>query len=195
MIDFPSPLELAESITRHHAHRPGAPHWDYLIEGIREEQQRLGHRPYPSILCQKVLDLDGYDDFLHLGESFDTPDQAHAFIVTQLEGLLAAYTTPNRRRPWRKETEFLRVSKVGASGPIQICHEENLSLTAGDYINRIYFVAQVLGPFGAAIVGHEIVGMLADAWGQLESYMLDVGQAKVGNWPRRTPLRASAEDL
>jgi hypothetical protein len=197
MSDFPSPLELAESITRDHARKPGAPIWDYLVGGIRAEQQRLGRRPYLSILWQLVLDLDGYDGFLHLGESFDNPDRAHAFIVTQLEGLLAAYTAPNRRHPWRQELErFVPwVSKAGTSEAIQICHEERLSLTADDYINRIYFRAQVLGPFPGAVVGQDLLAMLAGTLGQLESHMFDAGQAKASNRPRRTPLQASAEDL
>src|SRR5579863_1781297 len=146
MVNFPSALELAELVEpRHHLAERA---FDKLLEGIRAEQQRLGNRPFLTILWLKLLDLDGYDDYLWLGESFENRDQAQAFVVAELADLLAAHTGPNRQRPWREDPDR-GCAAVAASpgGTIPVCHEQTLSLTAGDYINRIYLRAQVLGPF------------------------------------------------
>ena len=186
MINFPSPLELAELIEpRSHLTQLA---FDKLVEGIRTEQQRLGNRPFLTILWLKLLDLDGYDDYLQLGDSFENSDKARAFAVAELTDLLAAHTGPNRRRPWG-EDPLGGCAAQGAApgGAIPVCHEQTLSLTAGDYLNRIYFRAQVLGPFPGAVVGHELVALLAGRY-ELSSYLRDAGEAIMCNGPRRTPL-------
>ena len=186
MINFPSPSELAELVEpRNHLAKLA---FDKLVEGIRTEQQRLGNRPFLTILWLKLLDLDGYDDYLWLGESFENRDQAQAFVVAELADLLAAHTGPNRQRPWREDPDRGCAAEGAApGGTIPVCHEQTLSLTAGDYINRIYLRDQVLGPFPGAVVGHELVAMLAGRY-ELSSYLRDVGGATLGNGPRRTPL-------
>src|ERR1700722_13914357 len=186
MIDFPSPLELAELVEpRIHLAKLA---FDKLVEGIRTEQQRLGNRPFLTILWLKLLDLDGYDNYLQLGESFENRDPAQALVVAELADLVAAHTGPNRRRPWREDPDRGCAAEGAApGGTIPVCHEQTLSLTAGDSINRIYFRAQVLGPFPGAVVGHELVAMLAGRY-ELSSYLRDVGEATMFNGPRRTPL-------
>ncbi len=73
---------------------------------------------------------------------------------------------------------FLARHRTG--GTIPVCHEQTLSLTAGDYINRIYLRDQVLGPFPGAVVGHELVAMLAGRY-ELSSYLRDIGGATLWN--------------
>jgi hypothetical protein len=54
MINFPSPLELAELVEpRIHLAKLA---FDKLVEGIRTEQQCLGNRPFLTILWLKLLD-------------------------------------------------------------------------------------------------------------------------------------------
>jgi hypothetical protein len=186
MINFPSPLELAGLLEpRSHLAKVEL---DKLVEGIRMEQQRLGNRPFLTILWLKLLDLDGYDDYLWLGESFENREQAQAFVVAELADLLAAHTGANRQRPWREDPDRGCAAEGAApGGTIPVCHEQTLSLTAGDYINRIYLRDQVLGPFPGAVVGHELVAMLAGRY-ELSSYLRDAGGATLWNGPRRTPL-------
>ncbi|MGB6486428.1 MAG: hypothetical protein WBE91_06050 [Steroidobacteraceae bacterium] len=186
MINFPSPLELAELVEpRSHLAKFEL---DKLVEGIRLEQQRLGNRPFLTILWLKLLDLDGYDNYLWLGESFENRDQAQAFVVAELADLLAVHTGANRQRPWREDPDRGCAAEGAApGGTIPVCHEQTLSLTAGDYINRIYLRDQVLGPFPGAVVGHGLVAMLAGRY-ELSSYLRDVGGATLSNGPRRTPL-------
>ena len=108
--------------------------------------------------------------------------------VTELADLLATHTGPNRRRPWREDPDRACAAEGAASGAsIQVDYGQTLSLTADDYINRIYFRAQVLGPFPGAVVGRELVAMLAGRY-ELSSYLRDVGKATVWSGPRRTPL-------
>jgi hypothetical protein len=186
MITFPSPLELAELIEpRIHLNKL---EWDKLVAGVRTEQQRLDSRPFLTILWLKLLDLDGYDGYLQFGESFEDRDQAKAFVVAELADLLAAHTGPSRRRPWREDPDRACAAEGAASGAsIQVDYGQTLSLTADDYINRIYFRAQVLGPFPGAVVGRELVAMLAGRY-ELSSYLRDVGKATMWSGPRRTPL-------
>lgn len=186
MIDFPPPLELAKLIEpRSYLTQLQL---DRLVEGIRTEQQRLSNRPFLTILWLKLLDLDGYDDYLQLGESFENEGQAQAFVVAEVADLLASHTGPNRHRPWRNDPDRSCAAKGATSdGTIQVCHEQTLSLTAGDNINRIYLRDQVLGPFPGAVLGHELVAILAGRF-ELSSYLRDVGAATMCDRPRRTPL-------
>jgi hypothetical protein len=188
MSNFPSPSELAELVSPPQFHLTKIA-FHNIVEGIRTERQRLGDRPFLTILWLKVLDLDGYEDSVQLGESFDDRDQAHAFIVAQLADLLASHTGPNRQRPWREDPDRgCAAEGANPSATIQVCHDQTLCLTAGDGFNRIYLRAQVLGPFRGAVVGHELVAMLKGARGDVASYLQDVGSATIYNHPRRTPL-------
>jgi hypothetical protein len=100
MSNFVAATELAESIA-------GPAHYQFedLVEGIRNEQQRLGAFPYVTILWQQVLDYDGLTDWLFLGESFEHCKQAHDFVVGQIAELLASHTAPGRKgcHLWRAE--------------------------------------------------------------------------------------------
>lgn len=186
MINFPSAVELAELVEPRI--RLGEIQFNKLLEGVRTEQRRLGDRPFLTILWLKLLDLDGYDDYLQLGESFADRAQAQAFVVTELADLLAAHTGPNRRRPWREDPGRGCAAEGAAPGAtLQVCHERTLNLTAGDGFNRIYFRAQVVGPFPGAVVGHELIAMLAGRY-ELSSYLRDVGEATLSKGRRRTML-------
>jgi hypothetical protein len=80
--------------------------------------------------------------------------------------------------------------RARAGDTLTVCDEEFLALTE-DAFNRVYFRAQVLGPFPGAIVGHELFASLADTRHELWSYLVDVGEASRGKRMVRTPLQLS----
>jgi hypothetical protein len=155
--------------------------------GLASERSPVQHRA-ALLASTRTCRLGDLSVKTQLGESFENREPAQAFVVAELVDLLAAHTGPNRRRPWREDPDRGCAAEGAApGGTIPVFHEQTLSLTAGDYINRIYLRDQVLGPFPGAVVGYELVAMLAGRY-ELSSYLRDVGGATLWNGPRRTPL-------
>lgn len=185
----PAAEELAERIIG-----PGRYKFDELVEGIRLEQKRLRTGSHLVVLWQQVLDFEGLTDWLYLGDAFDDVPAARRRATQQLNDLRIAQTSvpATSGRSWHvdptRDGHFL--PKVQPREPLLVEDEQRIALTGSPY-DRVYFCTRVLGPFPGAIVGHELIDVLAETRFDLWSFLVDVAEAHRKAQPQRTPMQIS----
>ena len=183
---IPSALALAEKIAG-----PAHYKFDELVEGIEQEQRRLGAGPYLVVLWQRVLDYDGLTDWLFLGDAFDDIAAASRHSDQLLDSLRIRQMTPPTTGDYKWQVDPTRLGhylpKIEPRTPVQIQDEKTLALTGSPY-NRMYFCARVLGPFPSPIVGNELFDAMTESRQEFWAFFLDVGEAHRAHRPRRIPL-------
>ena len=78
--------ELAEQLAG-----PGRYKFDRLLKGLERERWRLGSRRYLTVLWKHEFDIDGLTDWIYLGKSFRSLDDAKRHAAQELAVLKDAH--------------------------------------------------------------------------------------------------------
>jgi hypothetical protein len=171
--EIPSAAALAERIIG-----PARYKFDELVEGIASEQRRLTAGPYLVCLWQRVVDYDGPTEWLFLGNSSHDLTEATAQADDWIDGLRAEQCAkPAFRESWHEDpAQAPCLPAMSPTAGLQVHAERSLALVSAPYAG-MYICTRVLGPFPAAIIGHELFDALAGSIHELPFYFRAVGEA------------------
>ncbi len=177
--------ELAEQLAG-----PAHYQFDLLLEGLERERWRLGSRRYLTVSWRHEFDVDGLTDWVYLGKSFRSLDDAKRHAAQELADLKDAYLS-KAHGSWvvdpDRESHFL--PQVRPHDRIRVLDERRLTLT-GPPLCRAYFCARVLGPFTSTIVDEPLLDLLSELKFELWSFFVDAGEAAHVQQVRRTSHEA-----